>query len=144
MKESAGAPRKLPVSGILFRPSLGTDAPVLARDPLSGLLFVFFNQRASQVKVLYWDRTGFCLWAKRLEAGRFVSDWSKASTRETDWTSLKLLLDGIEPGRVRKRHRVPEIPGNSLESAFKHVGKAQHLQKRRGIYYSCRCRLVRA
>jgi transposase len=72
---------------------------VLGQDPLSGQLFVFFNRRATQVKVLYWDRTGFCLWAKRLEAGRFVADWSKLSTRETDWTGLKLLLEGIEPGR---------------------------------------------
>ena len=82
----------------------------LAQDPLSGQLFVFFNRRATQVKVLYWDRTGFCLWAKRLEAGRFVSDWSKASTRETDWTGLKLLLEGIEPGRLRKRYRLPKPP----------------------------------
>ena len=92
----------------------------LAQDPLSGQLFVFFNRRANQVKVLYWDRTGFCLWAKRLEAGRFVSDWSKASTRETDWTGLKLLLEGIEPGRVRKRYRLLEIPEITHKPACKH------------------------
>jgi len=44
------------------------------QDPLSGRLFVFINRRATQRKVLYWDRTGFCLWAKRLEQGRFLSD----------------------------------------------------------------------
>jgi transposase len=92
----------------------------LAQDPLSGQLFVFFNRRANQVKVLYWDRTGFCLWAKRLEAGRFVSDWSKASTRETDWTGLKLLLEGIEPGLVRKRYRLSEIPELTHKPACKH------------------------
>ncbi len=92
----------------------------LAQDPLSGQLFVFFNRRATPVKVLYWDRTGFCLWGKRLEAGRFISDGSKASTRETDWTGLKLLLEGIEPGRLRKRYRLPESPVNSLERACKH------------------------
>jgi len=80
----------------------------LGQDPLSGQLFAFFNRRATQVKVLYWDRTGFCLWAKRLEAGRFVSDWSKVSTRETDWTGLKLLLEGIEPKRFKKRYAAPE------------------------------------
>lgn len=47
----------------------------LGQDPLSGRLFVFINRRATQMKVLYWDRTGFCLWAKRLEQGRFLSDW---------------------------------------------------------------------
>lgn len=75
----------------------------LGQDPLSGSLFVFINRRATQMKVLYWDRSGFCLWAKRLEEGRFVSDWRRVATREMDWTGLKLLLEGIEPKRFRKR-----------------------------------------
>ena len=41
-------------------------------DPLSGALFVFISRRGSQMKVLYWDRSGFCIWAKRLERGTFV------------------------------------------------------------------------
>ena len=79
----------------------------LQQDPLSGHLFVFINRRATQMKVLYWDRTGFCLWAKRLEAGRFLSDWRQVCHREMDWTGLKLLLEGIEPGRLRKRYKRP-------------------------------------
>lgn len=79
----------------------------MKQDPLSGQLFVFINRRATQMKVLYWDRTGFCLWAKRLEQGRFLSDWSRVATRETDWTGLKLLLEGIEPGCLRKRYHAP-------------------------------------
>jgi transposase len=59
--------------------------------------------------VLYFDRSGFCIWAKRLEAGRFVSDWSQVRTREMDWTGLKLLLEGIEPGRRRKRYQHVKI-----------------------------------
>lgn len=39
----------------------------LAQDPLSGHCFVFVNRRATQIRVLYWDRTGYSLWAKRLE-----------------------------------------------------------------------------
>ena len=46
----------------LTRQELGTD-------PLSGHLFVFINRRATQMKVLYWDRTGFCIWTKRLKQG---------------------------------------------------------------------------
>ena len=57
------------------------------------------------MKVLYWDRTGFCVWAKRLEQGRFLSDWRKVATREMDWTGLKLLLEGIEAKVVRKRYK---------------------------------------
>jgi transposase len=74
---------------------------------LSGRLFVFINCRATQMKVLYWDRTGFCVWAKRLEQGRFLSDWRCVTTREMDWTGLKLLLEGIEAKVVKKRYRHP-------------------------------------
>ncbi len=75
-------------------------------DPLSGQLFVFINRRATQIKVLYFDRSGFCVWAKRLEAGRFLSDWGAVRSREMDWTALKLMLEGIEPGRQRKRYQL--------------------------------------
>lgn len=77
----------------------------LRQDPLSGDLFAFINRRATQVKVLYFDRTGLCVWSKRLERGRFVSDWRAARTCEMDWTSLKLLLEGIVPAQQRKRFR---------------------------------------
>ncbi|HZP87860.1 MAG TPA: IS66 family insertion sequence element accessory protein TnpB [Burkholderiales bacterium] len=76
----------------------------LQQDPLSGHLFAFINRRGTQIKVLYFDRSGLCVWAKRLEAGRFVSDWAAMGTREMDWTGLKLLLEGIEVKRVRKRY----------------------------------------
>ena len=79
----------------------------LGADPLSGDLYVFINRRATQIKVLYWDRTGFCLWAKRLEWGRFLSGWTQVATRQMDWTGLKLLFEGIEAKVVRKRYRRP-------------------------------------
>lgn len=74
------------------------------QDPLSGHLFGFFNRRATMIKVLYFDRTGFCVWAKRLERGRFVFDWNKL-VGQTDYTGLKMLLEGIEPRRIRKRYQ---------------------------------------
>lgn len=77
---------------------------VLGLDPLSGALFVFVNRRGSQLKVLYWDRSGFCIWSKRLERGRFVSDWSQIQTREIDWTHFKLMLEGIVVSRQRLRY----------------------------------------
>jgi transposase len=76
----------------------------LGCDPLSGELFAFINRRATQIKVLYFDRSGFCVWSKRLEQGRYVSDLSRVATREMDWTGLKLLLEGIEVKGVRKRY----------------------------------------
>ncbi len=83
----------------------------LLQDRCSGSLFAFINRRGTQTKVLYWDRTGFCVWAKRLEQGRLVSDWRAMRDRQMDWTELKLLLEGIEPGRRSKRYR---MPGNSM------------------------------
>ena len=80
----------------------------LRADPLSGDLCVFISRRATMMKVLYFDRSGFCIWAKKLETGCFVSDWSQVRTREMDWTALKLMLEGIEPGRLRKRYRLPK------------------------------------
>ncbi len=69
---------------------------------------MFINRRGTQAKVLYWDRTGFCVWAKRLEQGRLVSDWRTMRDRQMDWTELKLLLEGIEPGRRKKRYTLPK------------------------------------
>jgi transposase len=80
----------------------------LRADPSSGDLCVFISRRATMMKVLYFDRSGFCIWAKKLEAGCFVSDWSQVRTHEMDWTTLKLMLEGIEPGRLRKRYRLPK------------------------------------
>lgn len=77
----------------------------LGQNPLSGNLFAFINRRRTQIKVLYFDRTGLCVWAKRLEAGRFLSDWRKVQTREMDWTGLKLLLEGIEVKVQKKRYK---------------------------------------
>ena len=47
-------------------------ASVLNADPFSGHLFLFRSKRADYLKVLYWDGTGLCLFAKRLERGKFV------------------------------------------------------------------------
>jgi transposase len=87
----------------------------LGRDPLDGNLYAYINRRATQMKVLYFDRTGLCVWAKRLEQGRLLSDWSTVRTREMDWTGLKLLLEGIEPKRVHKRYRAARTTENNAQ-----------------------------
>lgn len=76
-------------------------------DPLAGHLFAFINRRATQIKVLYFDRSGWCVWAKRLEQGRFLANGKRTDTREIDVTQLKLLLEGIEVVRQRHRYRHP-------------------------------------
>lgn len=87
-------------------------------DPLAGNLFAFINRRANQIKVLYFDRSGWCVWSKRLEQGRLLGDWATVRTREMDWTGLKLLLEGMEAKRVRRRYRhVPAPTQNQATGA---------------------------
>lgn len=76
---------------------------VIQQDPLSGHLFVFRNRSGDKVKILGWDRSGFCLWYKRLEQGVF--HWPRAATThlEVDAAELTLLLDGIDLTHATRR-----------------------------------------
>jgi len=87
----------------------------LGRDPMDGSLYVYVNRKATQMRVLYFDRSGYCVWAKRLEAGRFLTDWALVRTREMDWTELKLLIEGIEIARRRKRLDLRSLPPNKFD-----------------------------
>jgi transposase len=78
---------------------------VLAQDPLSGHLFAFFNRPADRVKILYWDRSGFCLWYKRLERGIFHLPRAGAPALELEAAELLMLLDGIDLGPAQRRTR---------------------------------------
>jgi transposase len=74
---------------------------VLHEDPLSGGIFVFFNRRGNYLKLVTWDRTGFALFAKRLERGRFRLP-SGDSKQEISERAFRLILDGIVLGRRRR------------------------------------------
>ena len=73
--------------------------------PQSGALFVFLNRPRTKVKVLYWDRTGFALWYKRLERGRFP-DPQRLAPRTWSVSDLLLWLEGIELSTTK---RLPAI-----------------------------------
>jgi len=68
----------------------------LAEDPFSGQLFVFRGRAGDRVKILWWNGDGMCLFAKRLERGRFV--WPQATHGSVSLTSaqLSMLLEGID------------------------------------------------
>ena len=78
----------------------------LGRNPLSGDLFVFCNRMRTIVKVLYWDRNGFCLWQKRLEKDRFRWPKTKADVLEVGFRELMWLLEGLE---VRQTQAYEEV-----------------------------------
>jgi transposase len=69
---------------------------MLRADPYSGHVFVFRGKRGDYVKILHWDGSGICLYAKRLEQGRFV--WPPILDEQLCLTSaqLALLLEGID------------------------------------------------
>lgn len=83
-----------------FQGLLALVQRVFTEDPYSGSLFVFVNRRGNYVKILAWDRTGFALYAKRLERGRFVFP-AAAASQELSAKTLRFLLDGIPLGRRR-------------------------------------------
>lgn len=64
----------------------------LGRDPLSGDLFVFVSRNRKRAKVLLWDGTGLCLYAKRLERGQFANLWSGPDKAEIELTAAELQL----------------------------------------------------
>lgn len=68
----------------------------LGLDPYNSALYLFSNKARDKAKILYWDRTGFALWYKRLEKARFKwpRDGSDTATLEIDEQQLHWLLDG--------------------------------------------------
>lgn len=78
----------------------------LSMDAFSGHLFVFCNRGRSIVKILYWDRNGFCLWQKRLEEHRFC--WPESAQEVLELTARELgwLLEGLDPLQVRGHPRL--------------------------------------
>jgi transposase len=79
----------------------------MGQDPLSGHLFVFFNRRGDRVKIMFWDRSGFCIWYKRLEQGVFRLPQSivNMSNPEVEVADLSLILEGIDLSSARRGKR---------------------------------------
>jgi transposase len=83
----------------------GCVQDLLQQDPLSGHLFVFRNRSGDRVKILYWDRTGYCLWYKRLEKGTFSVPVGPRASAEISAAELVLLLEGIDLSGARRQVR---------------------------------------
>jgi transposase len=68
----------------------------LEQDPFNGHVFVFRGRRGDLIKVLWWDGDGLCLFAKRLERGRFVWPQAESGTVSLTRAQLSMLLEGID------------------------------------------------
>jgi transposase len=83
----------------------------MGQDVMTGDYFVFFNRRQDRCKILYWDRDGLVVWAKRLERGRFQIPSSQDGTIsiEVDGTTLAMILGGVDvhTAQRRKRYKAP-------------------------------------
>ena len=81
----------------------------LTEDPFSGQLFVFRGRRGDRVKILWWDGDGLCLFAKRLERGRFT--WPQATQGAVALTraQLSMLLEGIDWRRPQRSFERPQL-----------------------------------
>lgn len=76
-------------------------------SPFQNALFVFTNRSCNRLKILYWDRSGFALWLKRLEKARFK--WPRQRIRDSIIISrydLELLLDGIDLDRLKAHEKL--------------------------------------
>lgn len=89
----------------------------LDHDPQSGHLFLFVNRRRDRLKVLWWDRSGYCVLAKRLEHGQFrVFDRAEGTSGafEVSASELSLILEGIDLRGARRRlshdERTRQVP----------------------------------
>ena len=78
---------------------------VIGENPLSGHLFVFRNRRGDRLKILYWDRDGLALWAKRLERGVFRFPTPQSHRVEVTPAELAAILEGIDLKQAPRQRR---------------------------------------
>jgi transposase len=97
----------------------GRVRDVLVNDPLSGHLFVFFNRQRDRVKILFWDRSGFCLFYKRLELGTFrIPAYEAGATSiALDASELAMILEGIDLATAKRTKRFVLHPAVAAASA---------------------------
>ena len=76
-------------------------------DPFSGAVYVFRAKRADRVKLIYWDGTGVCLFAKRLEDGKFRWPNVQDSVMRLSAAELAALLEGLDWRRVHAARETP-------------------------------------
>jgi transposase len=77
----------------------------LCHNPQSGQYFVFINARKTQMKVLYFESSGYCVWAKRLEQGQFPVKPHPSGIQSLTGCTLQMIVDGITVLRQKQAKR---------------------------------------
>ena len=90
---------------------------VISQDPLSGHLFVFASRRHERLKILTWDRDGYVLWYKRLEAGVFKLPRVEPGVRSVELraSELAMMLDGIDMTKLKRTPRYRRTNASNKE-----------------------------
>jgi transposase len=90
---------------------------VISQDPLSGHLFVFASRRHERLKILTWDRDGYVLWYKRLEAGVFKLPRVEQGARSVELraSELAMMLDGIDMTKLKRTPRYRRTNASNKE-----------------------------
>jgi transposase len=86
----------------------GMVQTALRENPFSGEIFIFRGRRGDLIKLLWWDGDGLCLFAKRLERGRFIWPQATSGTVFLTQAQLSMLLEGIDWRRV-VRTQTPQL-----------------------------------
>jgi transposase len=88
-------------------------AQAFGKDVLKGDYFVFLNRLRNRCKILFWDRDGLVVWAKRLERGRFQVPGGRDAASlaiEIDAVTLAMMIGGIDLDTAKRRKRYQVVP----------------------------------
>ena len=94
---------------------------VIGQNPMSDALFIFRSRRGDRLKILTWDRDGFVLWYKRLEAGVFKLPKVKDGARSVELraSELAMILDGIDMTKLKRVPRYERRAGTNGDNREK-------------------------
>jgi transposase len=85
----------------------GMITSVMQHYPLNGDVYIFFNRRRNQVKMLHWEGDGFALYYKRLEKGTYEipATPGKSNSLSLHWQELQFILQGVSLQKIQYRVR---------------------------------------